>query len=165
MTYDFLNIFIHAIALAERGLHVFPCHWIFYGSCSCQKECGSPGKHPMPRNGFYAASSDLEWIRAIAGETPHANIGLRTGRGSGCWVLDEDGDEGIEALRTLEAKHGPLPKTWTVRTGSGGRHHYFKWPAGLEVRNSQGIAGLAIDVRGEGGYVIAPPSSNANGVL
>ena len=93
------------------------------------------------------------------------NIAIATGPGSGVWVLDVDSDEGERTLRRLEAQHGRLPPTVEATTGSG-RHLYFRWPAdlGIEIRNSQvrdDIPGL--DVRGGGGYVLAPPSIHPNG--
>lgn len=54
------------------------------------------------------------------------------------------------------------PETWRARTGGGGQHIYFRYPAHLSIRNTQEtIAG--IDVRAEGGFVIAPPSRHQNG--
>lgn len=69
---------------------------------------------------------------------------------------------GDASLAKLEAENGPLPPTLTVRTGSGGRHKYFRCP-GTHVGNSAGQLGRGLDVRGAGGYLIAPPSVHPDG--
>lgn len=91
-------------------------------------------------------------------DTSALNIGIVTGERSGIWVLDIDPDhDGEASLQALQAGHGDLPQTFTVQTRSGGRHLYFKYVDGL--RNSAGRVGKGIDVRAEGGYVVAPPSA------
>jgi len=79
-------------------------------------------------------------------------------------VVDVDPPHGgDDSLRALLSGHGPLPDTAVVRTGSGGRHLYFAHP-GRAVRNSAGTRlGPGLDVRADGGYVIAPPSRHASG--
>ncbi len=74
-------------------------------------------------------------------------------------ILDIDPDAGGAAsLETLTLEHGEMPATTTVRTGSGGLHYYFSYPAGAVIRNSAGKLGPGLDIRGEGGCVVAPPS-------
>jgi len=95
------------------------------------------------------------------------NIGIATGSVSNCFVLDIDGEQGRETLSQLVAQYGALPNTPTVKTGKG-KHYYFRYPAGYEVRNLAGrsVHGEVlpgIDVRGDGGYVVAPPSIHPNG--
>jgi hypothetical protein len=91
------------------------------------------------------------------------NIGIATGKVSSVWVLDIDGEEGEETIRAFEAEHGALTPTVESITGVG-RHLYFRWPQGTEIRNTQCRDDLpGIDVRGEGGYVIAPPSIHPSG--
>jgi hypothetical protein len=116
------------------------------------------GKIPRIDDGLKGASTDP----AIVGEWwrrwPEANIGIRTGAPSGLIVLDVDQrHNGIAGLEQLKKRHGALPATAKVLTGSGGWHWYFKHP-GHEVRNSAGVLGKGLDVRGDGGYVVAPPS-------
>jgi hypothetical protein len=91
---------------------------------------------------------------------PSANIGLPTGKKSGILVLDVDVDDGgLESLAKLERAGAPVPKTARTRTGGGGIHVFFRYPGGsTEIRNSAGLLGLGLDVRGEGGYVVVPPS-------
>lgn len=137
------ELFETALKLASKGWHVFPCR---------------PGeKVPATPNGLNDAT--VEWGRIIDwwNKYPQCNVGVCTGAKSGFVVLDIDGDEGVESLRALEREFGPLPTTMTVCTPSGGQHYYFKHP-GTEFRNSAGKVGRCIDVRGDGGYVLVPPS-------
>lgn len=87
------------------------------------------------------------------------NLGVRTDRTSGVWVLDVDVDVHTllpsEAWRTLLEQNG-LPPTYTVKTPSGGIHYYFRFPDGVDVRNDQGkVIAEGVDIRGIGGYVVA----------
>jgi hypothetical protein len=76
---------------------------------------------------------------------------MPTGSRSGVWVLDEDDPEALARL-----PHD-LPQTYTVSTPrDGGRHHYFRHVG--EVSTSSGSLPEELDVRGEGGHVIVPPS-------
>ena len=85
-----------------------------------------------------------------------------TGAISGLVVLDIDPKhEGIDSLEQLQHTHGSLPRTLQATTGSGGLHLYFAHPGGI-IRNRVGVA-IGIDVRGDGGYVVAPPSIHPNG--
>lgn len=92
------------------------------------------------------------------------NVGILTG--DGLVVIDVDLPFGPESLRALEEEHGPLPRTPTVRSGSGGRHYYFA--TDREIRSRKGLLGREIDLLGEPGpspfgYVVAPPSVHASG--
>lgn len=94
---------------------------------------------------------------------PAANIGIACGKRSGIVVVDVDADhDGFETLALLAIEHGALPETPISRTGGGGQHIFFKHP-GIEIRNSAGKLGKGIDIRGDGGYVVAPPSIHNNG--
>lgn len=93
---------------------------------------------------------------------PDAGIGIVTGAVSNLVVLDIDPrHEGDDSLAALEREHGPLPHTVEAITGGGGRHVYFTYPGG-ELRNRTGLA-PGVDIRAEGGLVIAPPSLHASG--
>src|SRR5439155_2534028 len=92
-----------------------------------------------------------------------AGIGIVTGAISGLVVVDIDVRHGGDgALEHIEREHGRLPTTVECRTGGGGRHLYFAHPGGL-VRNKVGLA-PGIDLRGDGGYVVAPPSLHPSGL-
>ena len=95
-----------------------------------------PGKHPRTRNGVKDATTDRTIIKAWWKRWPDANIGIATGRASGIFVLDVDGEVGKASLKELKAQHGRLPKTVTVKTGKG-RHRYFRCD-GARVGNSVG---------------------------
>jgi hypothetical protein len=93
---------------------------------------------------------------------PDANVGIVTGSISGIVVLDIDPKhDGDKSLAVWEKEHGPLPRTAEVKTGGGGRHLYFRHPGGV-VHNKVGIA-PGIDLRGDGGCVVAPPSIHSSG--
>ena len=134
-----------ALAYAGRGVPVFPCE---------------PGaKRPLTRNGHWDATTDRRAIERWWRRQPSANIGLPTGKKSGILVLDVDVDDGgLESLAKLERAGAPVPKTARTRTGGGGIHVFFRYPGSTEIRNSAGLLGLGLDVRGEGGYVVVPPS-------
>jgi hypothetical protein len=93
---------------------------------------------------------------------PEANVALVTGQRAGLVVLDVDpGHGGAESLAALEERHGALEPTVEALTGGGGRHLYFAHPGG-EVRNRTGLA-PGLDLRGDGGLVVAPPSVHPSG--
>ncbi len=82
---------------------------------------------------------------------------------SGVVVLDVDPrNGGDEALAALETRHGPLPATWRVLTGGGGEHVFFRHP-GNPVNNAKGRLGPGLDLKADGGYVVAPPSEHMSG--
>jgi hypothetical protein len=98
------------------------------------------------------------WFR----QRPDANVGIVTGALSGLLVLDIDARHGGDrSLSELELAHGPLPPTVEALTGGGGRHLYFAHPGGV-VHNRVGLA-PGIDLRGDGGCVVAPPSLHPSG--
>ncbi len=92
------------------------------------------------------------------------SYGIATGKRSGVFVIDLDGEEAIKHFYSL----GPVPKTFTVRTGREemGVHLYFQMPSdGSDIRNDQGrkFGHMKIDVRGSGGYVVGPGSPHRSG--
>lgn len=161
-----MNVLKHALEYAERGWAVFPLYEIQRGICACGKRsCSSPGKHPRIPGGLRSATTDAGVIRQWWAQWPDANIGIATGLVSGVFVVDVDHGatkNGYASLGTLEAANGLLPKALTVRTGGGGLHIYLAMPD-AEVRNSASKIAPHIDVRGEGGYVVAPPSRHISG--
>jgi putative DNA primase/helicase len=157
------DVLAYALAYAELGWRVFPVHSIVEEReaepvvlrCSCGKgDCGSPGKHPRTKNGVLDASTDPAQIRAWWEHWPMANVGIACGEG--LLVLDVDGPEGEDELR---GRH--VPMTPTVQSGKG-QHRYFRTP-GFAVKNKARVA-PGLDVRTEGGYVVAPPSLHVRGV-
>jgi hypothetical protein len=151
---------------AGRGWAVLPL-WppVGPGRCGCgQLDCDNVGKHPIPHlapHGLHDATSEAGRIGAWWSAEPQANVGIRTGAESGLVVLDVDGEVGADALRGLVDSHGRFDALW-ARTGSGGWHAYLAHPGGV-VPNSARRVGAGLDVRGDGGYVVAPPSLHASG--
>lgn len=164
----------HALAyVTALGWRVFPVHSILPdGTCDCSppgQDCRRPrdaGKHPRTRNGLLDASDDEARVRAWWKEWPTANVGLRTGADAGApgfWVLDVDPKNGgLESLAAVEAEHGPIPAGARVVTGGGGWHYYFHLDGGESIPTRIGLR-PGLDVRGDGGYVVAPPSLHAAG--
>jgi len=132
-----------ALAYAERGWRVHPLR--------------PASKLPGLNRWQEKATADSATIQGWLESDPDSNIGIATG--AGLLVLDVDTKnrhDGHATLAGLQAQHGVLPRTFTVRTPSGGTHFYFATLA--DVRNSAGKLGDGLDIRGAGGYVVAPPS-------
>lgn len=153
----------------EWGWAVFPCHTVESGACTCgNASCASPGKHPVASlvpHGVLNASKDETRIKAWFGALgmPNANIGIATGTISGLVVVDVDEAKGAQLNELLtDVDPDALESTPFVRTG-GGLHFYYKLPDGQIIKNSASRLGKFIDVRGEGGYVVAPPSAHISG--
>jgi hypothetical protein len=151
--------------LAAHGMQLFPVHSPVNGQCSCGKpQCNSPAKHPRISNWQVEATNETEKLRAWWRQWRGCNWGIATGVKSGVIVLDVDPRHGgDETLAARERDHGPLPLTWEVITGSGGRHLYFRHPGTGPIANSVGILGPGLDIRGDGGYAVAPGSMHPCG--
>ncbi len=109
------------------------------------------------------ATCDPQMITGWFDNYPDANIGIACGSRSGIVVLDVDaGHGGYESLTKLIEKHGAFPETPVSKTGSGGEHIFFKHP-GVEIRNSAGKLGQGLDIRADGGYIVAAGSIHPNG--
>lgn len=133
-----------ALALAQFGFPVFPC---------------KPGlKEPDTWHGHKDASTDPGQIRSwFNGDNGNRNLGIPTGVASNLLVIDADiyKPAAKASLDQLEAELGPLPETLTIETRAKGLQFYFQYPEGYDLRNSTSKLGDGIDIRGEGGYVIA----------
>lgn len=155
-----------ALSYAQlQGWRAFPCHTFADGGCTCEDpNCTSKAKHPLTANGCKDATTDtdtiVEWWHQTQGL---ANVAVATGVESGIIVVDIDiSSGGLASLAEWERNHGEMPPTPTCQTGGGGRHFYFRFPAAAKIGNRAGIV-PGIDVRGDGGYVLAPPSLHASG--
>lgn len=161
-----MNVLEWAHRYARQGLAVFPVHGIVEGRCTCGKlDCNSPGKHPIHSGGYKAATTDPEKIEAWWQSNPVANIAIATGDISGIAVVDVDngpGKDGDASLARLETQLGKLPRSAVVETGGGGRHYYTSTLLG-GIKCSAGKLAPSIDIRGDGGYVVAPPSMHISG--
>jgi len=133
----------HAVAYGAAGWAVHPLR---------QKD-----KTPASAHGSKDATTDGEQIQRWWGAMPFANIGI--GTGDGFFVVDLDG-----AAAALWAEANDLPSTLTAKTARG-KHLYFAIPPGVIVRNSTSDVADGVDVRGIGGYVVAPPSIHPSGAV
>jgi hypothetical protein len=153
----------HAENFAAAGWPVLPLHGVTGGVCTCGKgkDCPQAGKHPDAKHGVQDATKNRERI-AKFNRWERRNLGIATGDVSGLAVIDIDPRHGGPAsLVELEAELGALPPTVTVETGGGGLHFYFRhW--GEPVKNRANLR-PGIDLRGDGGYVVAPPSLHKSG--
>ncbi len=158
------GLLLAAQGYAERGWLVLPLWWPFSdGACACgRRDCSKPGKHPLTRHGLHDATTDPGVIGRWWTRWPQANVGIRTGTTSRLLVVDVDGPSGMASLRRLRGEYGPLPAAW-VRTGSGGWHAYLRQPDGQRIPNSVGRLGPGLDIRADGGSIVAPPSLHAAG--
>jgi hypothetical protein len=137
----------HALAYAARGWRVAPI---------------PPGfKYPKNLTEWQReATTDVATITAWWSRTPDHGVSIVTGSASGIFVVDVDPRHGgDETLADLEHAHGKLPDTVETITGGGGRHLYFATPDGVTIATEAGKRlGPGLDVRGEGGQVVAPPT-------
>jgi hypothetical protein len=148
-----------ALLYATQGWPVLPIHTPGPSGCSCRRAgCPKPGKHPRTLRGVANATSDLTRVETWWTRWPDANVAIATGR---LVVLDIDGPAGRDALAALERTHGPLPATLLAHTAHG-EHRYFAADKHT-VGCSAAQLGPGLDVRGRGGYAIAPPSRHATG--
>jgi hypothetical protein len=152
-----------ALKLALLGIGVIPLWWPENGACACPKgaECNSPAKHPLTTNGLKDATTSTSVILSWWERYPSANIGLVTG--GEIDVIDVDG--AIPAYQQLITDSGVPEHVATVLTGRGdGGLHIYCTPGGNKTIPS-GKHGLPnkIEVKGAGGYVVAPPSRHVSG--
>lgn len=147
----------------KKGLPVLPLWPVEDGRCACGKPvCGSPGKHPLEKlvpHGSKDATLDLRTAEEWWLLWPDANIGIATGEEAGVFVVDIDDWQSWQRLMQM---HGEVYPGWISYSQKDGVHAWFMWP-GEPVANSQGTVAAGVDVRGEGGYVVAPPSKGLLG--
>ncbi len=143
-----------ALEYAARGWHVFP---VPTGEKRSHKSAARSGGRK------WGATIDPDEIAADRQQWPQANVGIVTGPKSGLFVVEADtlaghGVDGIANLLALIEQNGQLPDTIEALSPSGSWHIYFQWPEGRSIRNSAGQVAPGVDVRGDGGMVIAVPS-------
>lgn len=128
------------------------------GSCCCRdgRACKDAGKHPSAKWGKNSLGPGM-CIPIPEGY----GIGVATGERSDVFGVDldrKDGKDGLAALMLL----GDVPETLTAATPTGGFHLYFKYPD-FKIHNSASVLGPGIDIRGDGGYLVLPPSPHRKG--
>lgn len=155
-----------ALNLSARGLRVHPLHGIavhWHCTCSQPSKCQHPGKHPRLK----AWQSKASWRDDTIGEWwdqwPNSNVGVATGHSSGVLVIHIDRFYGEQSIASWEQAHGAFPVTWQSSTGNG-RHIWFRYPplTDRDIGNRVDLV-RGVDVRGNGGYVVAPCSQHMNG--
>ena len=159
-----------AMALAKQGISVIPVYGIGVNDkgdlyCLCgmpKKYCTSPGKHPVRSlvpNGLKNATTDPQTIKEWWTKCSWSNVAFATGEVSGVDVLDLDSKAAIAAIEEMAKNNGGMPATRAVET-SKGKHIWFKHREGVKNRTNV-IKG--VDVRGDGGYALAPVSCHISG--
>ena len=131
-------------------MHVFPCR--------------PKSKEPATKNGFKDSSTDTSQINAWWDRNPQYNVAIRTGKESGIFVVDVDdkpekGKYGSNTLALLEEEYGELPVTIYQNTGGGGSQYFFRYPENVNyIPSRNDHLGNGVDIKADGGYIIAPPS-------
>jgi Bifunctional DNA primase/polymerase, N-terminal/Primase C terminal 2 (PriCT-2) len=146
----------HALAYAARGWFVFPA------PANGEKKSHKSAEFSSGR--AWGATTNAQQIQRDFTRWPNANIGVVTGPKSGIFVVEADTPEGhnvdgIASMRALEARHGALPETLAAESPSGSLHYYLNYPPDVTITNTTSKIGPGIDVLGDGGMVIAPPSN------
>jgi len=167
-----------ALFYASKGWRVLPIWWIKDNKCACGDiSCRSPGKHPigfMVPDGLKSASNDVATITAWATQSPDMNIAIATGSASNLIVLDldyrENGEDILDGeyeLKVWLASRGiELPDTLIQKTGGGGSHILLEFPSNISVRpviSSRTNWLPGVDIRADGGYIVAAPSQHISG--
>jgi hypothetical protein len=142
----------------KSKLRYFACHR--GANCACAKpDCR--GKRPLNIGWQHEATCEPGAVEALR-SNPRINVGILCGSASDLLVLDVDPDKGgNDSLAKLESELGLLPESYTVETGGGGTHRYFKHPL-LVLRNAVSFL-PGLDIRTTGGLVIAPGSLHQSG--
>jgi hypothetical protein len=153
----------HVLTYAKSGIFCFPVHDFSAGVCSCgNPRCKRPAKHPRTANGLKDATTDEKTLRTWWELWPQASIGINCGM-SDLIVVDVDVKKGALGFETMKPLMEQFPEPFSLApitsTPSGGRHIWFQG----KTRSGQGVIGPGVDVRSEGGYVIAPPSIGEGG--
>ena len=147
------DILSAALEYAEHGFAVIPVN---------------KKKEPLTVHGLSDCSTDENVIRGWWEDYPNANVAIVTGRASeDLLVVDidikpDENKRGDLSLKEWEAQHGDFPNTVMSITGSGGRHYFFR-ANNLDLYKNKVDAIPAVDIRGDGAYVVAPPSRYADG--
>lgn len=145
-----MNKLESALAYAKRGWPVFPCGW---------------NKQPLVANGFHAASCDEARVRDWWKAWPEAQIGIACGA-AGIAVVDLDvgkGKDGVKAWHALVDDHGRHGCGLVASTPRSGRHMVYAMPSPAIGCRTDVLPGSGIDVRAEGGYILAPDLEGVGG--
>jgi hypothetical protein len=151
-----------ALRYAERGWRVFP---VPFGTKKSYKSGERSGGRA------WGMTCDPMEIEGDFEQWPDAGVGIPTGKVNAIFVVETDtiaghNVDGLASLKALETEHGRLPKTLTAKSPTGSIHRYFAWPStsDIDIRNSDSKLGPGIDIRANGGMVLAPPTRTPKGV-
>jgi Bifunctional DNA primase/polymerase, N-terminal/Primase C terminal 2 (PriCT-2)/Family of unknown function (DUF5906) len=150
-----------ALQLAEARISIFPARVVWDG------RSGKWQKQPLVKRWQKAATTDRTQIRAWFERFPDAVPGIELGRAK-LIVIDADrhgGPDGVAALDALAKEHGGLPNCPVTSTAGGGIHRIFRQPDGKTFGNRRGALPAGIDVRGVGGWIVAPGSVRPDGAM
>lgn len=160
------SIIDYALSYAKQGWYVIPLHSIVNGKCTCTRKCKSPGKHPRFSKWQDKATTDPEIIKQFWIKYPDANIGILTGKKSGLVVIDIDprnnGDKSLNDLIETYPDFKSMLDTYTISTGGNGTHYYYTYSSAFKSFKKHGL-GEGIDIKADGGYILAPPSNHKSG--
>ena len=155
-----LNIALEYIA---KGWAVFPVHKVVNGLCTCNNpDCKSPGKHPKLPNGLHAATKEANMARFWwNGAHRGSGVAIATGQVSGFFVVDVDiKEDGIRAWEYFKDDHNIDDcETVAQKTPSGGKHIFYAMPSEGKIKTTTNVLAKGIDIRGDGGYIVAYPSA------
>lgn len=148
---------LHHVAIVADEVRIAP-------ACSCRAgfSCKSAGKHPRLAMWGHEASL-VRTIERLLDWPAETNWGLATGRASGIWALDVDPKNGGTLALDQLIQAGLLQRTRRHWTGSGGQHLLYRMPSDFVPTNRTGALPPGIDVRGDGGQIVLPPSVSAVG--
>jgi hypothetical protein len=135
----------HAKKYLDKGWSIFPVHIIWN-----EKEKKFDKKPAVAWKTYQDRQPTEEELHSWFDKPKYNGIGLATGKISRVVVVD------VEANATSEDLIG-INSAFVVSTISGGKHFYYKWP-GHNIGNAAKIEGRPVDFRGDGGYVVLPPS-------
>ena len=164
-----------ALWYASLGWSVVPVHKVIVSAggvtaCSCPAgaACTSKGKHPaVVWTQYQRTAATVEQIRAwFTGHFASYGVGIITGAVSGFFVVDADegpGKAGGDTLNDLQFLNGDLPHTVIARTGGGGKHIFLLHPRDVWIATGRNVLGPGVDVRGDGGFIVAAPSLHESG--
>lgn len=142
------------------GYYVTTMKWAVFPAPPGEKKSYLSAEHSDGRR--WGATHNLDEARRIFDKYTDANIGIPTGAISNVFVVEADtldghAVDGIASLAALQVAHGVFPPTLQAESPSGSVHYYFLHP-GFDVKSSASALAPGVDVRGDRGMVIAPPS-------
>lgn len=160
----------YALEYAARGWPVFPCDPRTKAPLLRKDKNPITGEYLPNTGGLRKATTDPDQINSWWLKWPEAMIGVPMGTQAGVWAIDPDAPkkmddpDGRANWAALADSNGGVPPTHSHSTPGGGFHHLFRWRQDRPITNREGaLAGSGINVRGENGYIIVPPSVAANG--